>query len=50
LIRIPEGRREDLRIEFRSPDPTCNSYLLITAVIAAGLDGIKRKIDLENPC
>jgi len=49
LIRIPEGRGEDLRIEYRSPDPACNPYLLVSAVIAAGLDGIKRKTDPGEP-
>ncbi|MEM3549858.1 MAG: glutamine synthetase family protein [Candidatus Bathyarchaeia archaeon] len=49
LIRIPEGRGEDVRIEFRSPDPTCNPYLLLSALIAAGIDGIKRKIDPGEP-
>ena len=37
------------RIEIRFPDPTANPYLAITALIYAGLDGIKRKLDPGDP-
>ena len=33
------------RIEFRTPDPSCNPYLAFSAMLMAGLDGIKNKID-----
>ncbi len=33
------------RIEFRPPDPSCNPYLAFAAMLMAGLDGIRRKID-----
>ena len=49
LIRIPAGRGLSTRIEFRSPDPTCNPYLTFAAILAAGLDGIKRGIDPGDP-
>nr|WP_309493326.1 type I glutamate--ammonia ligase [Candidatus Hecatella orcuttiae] len=37
------------RIEFRPPDPACNPYLCFAALVAAGLDGIKKKIDIGDP-
>lgn len=42
LIRIPSSRGMSTRIELRSPDPTCNPYLALAAVLDAGLDGVKR--------
>lgn len=47
LIRIPSTRGTNMRIELRSPDPAANPYLLFATCLAAGLDGIKR--DLEIP-
>ena len=40
MVRIPYGR-----LELRLPDGGCNPYLTTAAVIAAGLDGIKRELD-----
>jgi glutamine synthetase len=37
------------RIEFRSPDPTANPYLAFSALMMAGLDGIKRELDPGEP-
>jgi glutamine synthetase len=37
------------RIEFRSPDPSCNPYLAFSAMLMAGLDGIKNKIEPPDP-
>jgi glutamine synthetase len=48
LVRIPDGRRTK-RLEFRSPDAACNPYLAIAAIIAAGIDGIKKEIDPGQP-
>ncbi|ETA68419.1 glutamine synthetase, type I [Methanolobus tindarius DSM 2278] len=45
LIRIPSARGKSTRVELRSPDPSCNPYLTFAAILAAGLDGIKNKID-----
>ena len=45
LIRIPSARGNGTRAELRSPDPSCNPYLTFAAILAAGLDGIKNKID-----
>ena len=41
-IRIPNPRGEGTRVELRSPDPSCNPYLVFAACLAAGLDGIER--------
>jgi len=49
LIRVPSGRGLSTRLEFRSPDPSCSPYLGFAAVLAAGLDGVKRKIDPGEP-
>jgi glutamine synthetase len=47
VIRIPGYARapEERRFEFRSSDASCNPYLLYAALLAAGLDGVSRKID-----
>ena len=39
-VRVPHGR-----LEIRLPDSACNPYLVSAALIAAGLDGIERKLD-----
>ncbi|MGH7737837.1 MAG: type I glutamate--ammonia ligase [Candidatus Tyrphobacter sp.] len=47
-IRIPvfyKGKPHAKRLEFRPPDPTANPYLAFAALLCAGIDGIKRKID-----
>ena len=45
-IRIPGYTSpESTRIELRTPDATCNPYYAISAVILAGLDGIKKDIN-----
>ena len=42
LIRVPSASGEGTRIEIRNPDPAANPYLAFAAILAAGLDGIKR--------
>lgn len=52
LIRVPmykPGKEEATRIEFRSPDPACNPYLAFSVMLAAGLAGIKEKINPPEP-
>lgn len=50
-IRIPvySNTPESKRIEFRPPDPSANPYLAFSAMLMAGLDGIKNKIDPGKP-
>ena len=44
LIRIPAARGQATRVELRCPDPSCNPYLALAVCLAAGLDGIERKL------
>lgn len=44
LVRIPAARGASTRIEYRSPDPSANPYLVLAACLAAGLDGIRNKL------
>jgi glutamine synthetase len=37
------------RIEFRTPDPSCNGYLAFSAILMAVIDGIQNKIDPGDP-
>lgn len=48
LIRIPSARGTNMRIELRSPDPAANPYLLFASCLAAGLDGIKRELEIPE--
>jgi len=49
-IRIPWVQNpKAARMEIRFPDSTCNPYLGFTAMMMAGLDGIKNKIDPGKP-
>ncbi|MBQ2801147.1 MAG: type I glutamate--ammonia ligase [Lachnospiraceae bacterium] len=45
LVRIPATRGEGTRVELRSPDPSCNPYLTLALCLAAGMEGIKNKIE-----
>lgn len=44
LIRIPASRGMGTRIELRNPDPAANPYLVLALCLAAGLDGIERRL------
>jgi glutamine synthetase len=44
LIRIPARRGSGTRCELRMPDPSCNPYLALAAIMAAGIDGIERNL------
>ncbi len=43
-VRIPGGR-----LEMRLPDAGCNPYLVTAALIAAGMDGVRRRLDPGKP-
>jgi glutamine synthetase len=50
LIRIPQINPDEAnaaRAEIRCPDPLCNPYLTIAALLQAGLDGIEKKLSLD---
>ncbi len=52
VIRVPTVERNSAkskRIEFRAPDPSANPYLALSAIIAAGIDGISKKMDPGDP-
>ena len=50
-VRIPmiATNPKAKRIEFRTPDPSCNPYLAFAAMLMAGIDGIENKIDPGQP-
>jgi len=53
-VRVPvyqKGPRNEgaKRLEFRTPDPSTNPYFCFASMVAAGLDGINRKIDIGDP-
>ncbi|OGN81327.1 MAG: type I glutamate--ammonia ligase [Chloroflexi bacterium GWC2_73_18] len=53
LIRVPQvspGRSiEATRVEVRCPDPSANPYLAFAVMLAAGLDGIEKGLELAEP-
>ena len=50
-VRIPmySASPKSKRLEFRPPDPLANPYLAFSAMLMAGLDGIKRELDPGEP-
>ncbi len=50
-VRIPmyTSSEKGKRIEFRTPDPSCNPYYAFAAMLMAGLDGIDNKIEPPEP-
>jgi len=52
LIRVPRyspGREQATRVELRFPDPSANPYLAFAVMLAAGLDGIEKKMTPPAP-
>jgi glutamine synthetase len=50
-IRVPftGANANAKRIEFRSPDPSCNPYLSLAAILLAGIDGVRNRIEPAPP-
>ncbi|MDK0519093.1 type I glutamate--ammonia ligase [Streptomyces sp. ML-6] len=48
-IPITGSNPKAKRVEFRAPDPSSNPYLAFSALLMAGLDGIKNKIEPAEP-
>jgi len=51
-IRVPEyqpGKEFEIRIELRSPDPSCNPYLAFACMFMSGFKGIQEGYELEDP-
>lgn len=52
LVRVPRistNRPQSARVELRCADPSCNPYLALAVILAAGLDGIRRELPLPPP-
>ena len=49
LVRIPDRRGQGTRCELRMPDPSGNPYLSLAVQLAAGLDGVRQKLEAREP-
>ena len=49
LARVPDRRGKGTRVELRMPDPSCNPYLAMAVMLAAGLEGIDEGHDPGPP-
>ena len=49
LVRVPPGKGMRTRAEYRPTDGSCNFYVAFAGILAAGLDGIKRELELPEP-
>jgi glutamine synthetase len=49
LLRIPPGKGMRARVEYRPTDGSCNFYVAYAGILAAGLDGIRRRIEPPHP-
>jgi glutamine synthetase len=52
LVRVPQclpDKELSCRIEYRSPDPAANPYLVFAVLLAAGLKGIEDRLELQAP-
>jgi len=52
MVRVPmykPGKENATRVEFRSPDPSCNPYLAFAVMLGAGMKGVEKKYELPEP-
>ena len=49
LIRVPSKRGNATRVELRSPDPSCNPYLVFATMLTVMSEGIKNQNPLKEP-
>jgi glutamine synthetase len=49
MVRIPARRGKGTRLELRMPDPSANPYLALSVQLAAGLDGIRHRMEPPEP-
>jgi glutamine synthetase len=49
LVRVPARREKGTRLELRMPDPSANPYLALAVQLAAGLDGIRQRVEPPDP-
>jgi len=49
LLRIPPGKGMKSRVEYRPTDGSCNFYVAYAGILAAGLDGVRRRIVPPHP-
>ncbi len=49
LVRVPPDRGEGTRLEVRVGDGAANPYIVVAAILAAGLDGLKNKLEAPAP-
>jgi glutamine synthetase len=49
LVRVPPGKKMTSRLEYRPTDGTCNFYLAFAAILAAGVDGVRRGLEAPEP-
>ncbi len=49
LLRVPPGKGMSARMEYRPTDGSCNFYIAYAGILAAGLDGMRRKLDPPSP-
>jgi glutamine synthetase len=49
LVRVPPGKEMRTRLEYRPTDGSCNFYTAFAGILAAGLDGVKREMELPDP-